>query len=406
MSIALADLRDALNGAPDNQIMRMMLVRRLVDDGELSEALGLAVDLSPAEVPAAGDRAVLAKLFRSAGLASRAEAFADGAPETAPEAPVDETPVTPSPAQTGGLRVVGGQEADTTPPEATPALGFGDVGGLEQVKKDIRRRIILPFAQPNLVARFRKTAGGGVLLYGPPGCGKTLLARATAGECGARFLNAPLSEILHPHPGESERRLSALFNKAREDRPTVLFFDEIEALAAKRSNASHSHVGQLISHFLTEFDGIDSDNSGVLILAATNTPWAIDPAFLRGGRFDRLFFVPPPDRPARASIFDLELAGRPGADALKADQFAAKTAGLSGADIRAIVDMATDDAIDVTLDTGKEQPITPKMIDGAIDGFASSVGDWLATAKDYATYANESGRYDDVLDFLANHGRK
>lgn len=402
---ALAELRAAFDISPENNIMRMMLIRKLIDAGEMAEALGLALDLDPADVSALGDRAALFQLFNSAGLEDRAAEFGgDRHPDrelpSAAKLAEEQVP------NSHGLRIVGGQDTDLTTDTPERLVGFVDVGGLEQVKKDIRRRIILPFAQPNLVARFRKKAGGGVLLYGPPGCGKTLLARATAGECGARFLNAPLSDILHPHPGESERRLSALFTKAREDRPTVLFFDEIEALAAKRSNASHSHVGQLISHFLTEFDGIDSDNSGVLILAATNTPWAMDPAFMRAGRFDRMFFVPPPDRAARASIFDLELADRPGSDNLKGDTFAAKTAGLSGADIRAIVETATDDAIDATLDTGREQPITSNMINGAIAGFASSVGDWLATAKDYATYANENGRYDDVLDFLAQHGRR
>lgn len=405
MVLALAELRAAFDVSQGNHIMRMMLIRKLIDAGEIAEALGLALDLDPADVSASGDRAALSTLLLSAGLVDRAAEFEDGA-DIDSERPVATKPAGEQAPNAPGLRVVGGQDADLTKDEPDHAVGFADVGGLEQVKKDIRRRIVLPFAQPNLVARFRKKAGGGVLLYGPPGCGKTLLARATAGECGARFLNAPLSDILHPHPGESERRLSALFTKARENRPTVLFFDEIEALAAKRSSASHSHVGQLISHFLTEFDGFDSDNSGVLILAATNTPWAMDPAFLRAGRFDRMFFVPPPDRAARASIFDLELAGRPGVDKLKADTFAAKTSGLSGADIRAIVDTATDDAIDATLETGQEQPITPGMINGAISGFASSVGDWLATAKDYATYANESGRYDDVLDFLAQHGRR
>lgn len=400
MSIALTELRAALDGSPDNQIMRMMLIRRLVEDNERSEALALAVTIDPANISAPGDRAVIADLFKSAGLIDRAAEYSGSRPQKQSDQALASKP------QAHGLRVVGGR--DDAPPERSTDthIRFSDVGGLEQVKKDIRRRIILPFVQPNLVARFRKTAGGGVLLYGPPGCGKTLLARATAGECGARFLNASLSDILHPHPGESERRLSALFAKARENRPTILFFDEIEALAAKRSNASHSHVGQLISHFLTEFDGINSDNSGVLILAATNTPWAMDPAFMRAGRFDRMFFVPPPDRTARASIFDLELAGRPGAEALNSDGFAAKTTGLSGADIRAIVETATDDAIDATLETGQEQPITPAMIEAAISGFASSVGDWLATAKDYATYANESGRYDDVLDFLSKHGRR
>lgn len=405
MSQALTDLRAAVEASPENLIVRIMLIRGLTEAGELSEALSLALRIPAEEVTASGDRDLMSGLFRSAGMSERAAAFSTvPGSDVEMQRPVGDNvkPDTPP----GQLRLVGGSDAETQTGDTDAQIAFADVGGLEQVKKDIRRRIILPFAQPGLLAKFKKSSGGGVLLYGPPGCGKTLLARATAGECGARFLNTPLSEILSPYPGESERRLSALFAKAREDKPTVLFFDEIEALAAKRSSATHSHVGQLISHFLTEFDGINSDNTGVLILAATNTPWAVDGAFLRPGRFDRMFFVPPPDKKARASIFNLELVGRPGADTVSFDRLAAATAGLSGAEISGVVEAATDAAIDATLEMGQEVPISQAMLEAGIKEISSGVGDWLATAKDYATYANESGRYDEVLDFIAKQGRR
>ncbi|MEM7644519.1 MAG: ATP-binding protein [Pseudomonadota bacterium] len=409
MSNIAGELRAALDAAPDNTLLRLMLVRDLIGQGATAEAMTMAMALDPAGVTAPGDRQLLARMWVDCGLPDRAAAYqdADSGVASGP-APTPAPTAVPSPARGTPLRVVGGTDPTPDMPteDAQAPLSFADVGGLEDVKRDIRRRIILPFAQPSLVARFKKSAGGGVLLYGPPGCGKTLLARATAGECGALFLHAPLSEILDPRPGESERRLSALFRKARESAPAIIFFDEIEALAAKRSSATSSHVGQLISHFLHEFDGVDANNKGVLVLAATNTPWAMDPAFLRPGRFDRLFFVPPPDAAARAGIFGLELGDRPVAPDVDPADLARRTSGASGADIRAIVEMATDEAIDATLETGQEVPLDGAMLKRAVEAHRSTVGDWLATAKDYATYANESGRYDDVLAFLDRYARK
>lgn len=178
-------------------------------------------------------------------------------------------------------------------------LTFDDIGGLDELKKTIHKKIILPYQKPGLFQRFRKKVGGGVLLYGPPGCGKTMLARATAGECKATFFNVAISDVLDMYIGESERKLHALFEQARAQAPAVMFFDEVEALGGKRSNTRESTSSKLVSQFLSEMDGFTNDNHGVLILAATNVPWSVDSAFRRPGRFDRVLFVPPPDRPAR-----------------------------------------------------------------------------------------------------------
>ena len=133
---------------------------------------------------------------------------------------------------------------------------FADVGGLEEVKKQIHRRIILPFQKPSLFQRFGRRAGGGVLLYGPPGCGKTLLARATAGECDAKFYSIAISDILDMWFGESERKLTAVFEQARRTAPAVLFFDELEALAGKRQYSTDSSAARLVSQFLSATDGL------------------------------------------------------------------------------------------------------------------------------------------------------
>ena len=285
------------------------------------------------------------------------------------------------------------------------SVTFKDVGGHDAVKKQIDRRIIAPFRKPALFARFRRKAGGGVLLYGPPGCGKTLLARATAGECQARFINVPVTDVLDKYIGEPERKLAAIFEDARRETPSVLFFDEIEALAGKRGHASSSHEMAVVSTFLAELDGFAQNNEGVLILAATNMPWSVDPAFRRSGRFDRLLFVPPPDREARALILRLQLDGRPGADALDLKAIAAKTSGFSGADIQNLVDTAADFAIEESIDAGDEVPITMSHFTEALEEVKATAAEWLTTARNFAKYGNSGGQYDEVAKFIAKYGK-
>jgi len=222
---------------------------------------------------------------------------------------------------------------------------FADVVGLQKIKKQIHKKIILPFKEPSLYQRFRKKIGGGVLLYGPPGCGKTLLARATAGECNAQFFNVEVSDILDMYIGESEQKLHAIFEKARSETPSILFFDELEALAGKREHARNSTSANTVSQFLTELDGFSQNNSGVLVLASTNVPWAIDSAFLRPGRFDRMFFVPPPDKEAREGILEHHTKDRPTNGQIDFKLIANKTSGYSGADLENLIEMAADEAI-------------------------------------------------------------
>lgn len=290
-----------------------------------------------------------------------------------------------------------------SPPAET--LDFSDVGGLESVKKQVRRKIILPFQKPGLFRRFRKRVGGGILMYGPPGCGKTLLARATAGECEATFFNVAISDVLDMWIGESEQKLHSLFEQARESIPSVLFFDELEALGGKRHHARESTTAKLISQFLAEMDGFSQANSGVLVLAATNLPWAIDPAFRRPGRFDRILFVPPPDKEARQTILSIHLEGRPGAETIDLPPLIRKTSGFSGADLSNLVETAVEEAIEESLDRGEEVPLRQEHFMSALKDIRPTTSEWLTTARNYARYANEGGQYDEVLDFLAKYSR-
>lgn len=282
---------------------------------------------------------------------------------------------------------------------------FSDVVGLVDIKKQINKKIILPFQKPSMFQRFKKKIGGGVLLFGPPGCGKTLLARATAGECNASFFNVEISDVLDMYIGESEQKLHAIFEKAREETPSVIFFDEIEALAGKRENNRNSSSSNVISQFLTELDGFSQNNSGVLVLASTNVPWAIDSAFLRPGRFDRMFFVPPPDKEARKSILEHHMNGRPLDGDINYSHLAEKTPGFSGADLFNLVEMAADGAIDETIETGGEVGIKKEHFFGALADTRATTTEWLTTARNYARYSNDGGRYNDVLAFLKKHGK-
>ena len=288
---------------------------------------------------------------------------------------------------------------------AGPTIGFDDVGGLEKVKTQMRRRIINPFLKKDLFVKFKRRAGGGVLMYGPPGCGKTMLARALAHECRAKFVNVKASDILDKWIGESEKNIAHIFAEARADKPVVLFFDEIEALAQKRQFGDNHKINTTISTLLTEMDGFESDNEGVLILGATNVPWSLDSAFRRPGRFDRTIFVPPPDKLARKFILKTQLIDRPVDNALDISPLINRTSGFSGADLVGLVDTALDYAIEDSEDADKLVPLSGRHFNDALSEVRPSTGEWLAQADAYAEHANKDGLYDDLAAFLKKYGR-
>jgi transitional endoplasmic reticulum ATPase len=442
----LADLRKALAETPGNLSLRLVLVRALSERDEHAAAAELVEGLEP-EALAAPDRLAAARALLRAGRPERALAFASGGAEAGvvaarallalgrveeaaeryrsavAESPaVEDVPFAaslrareaPGPRGPDGnvVRLKVFSNDDTSEPEAKRLLAppaekvtFAGVGGLDDVKEQIRRRIVLPFQKPSLFQRFRKRVGGGILLYGPPGCGKTLLARATAGECDAAFQSVAISDVLDMYIGESERKLHAVFEQARRSAPAVLFFDEIEALGGKRQYAREAASSKIVSQFLSEMDGFARNNEGVLLLGSTNVPWAVDPAFRRPGRFDRVVFVPPPDEPARARILEILLEGRPVADDVRAEVLARATSTFSGADLSHLVETASDAAIQASIEAGRDEPIRMAHLQEALREVKPTTLEWLTTARNYARYSNESGQYDDVLAFLKAHGR-
>lgn len=280
-----------------------------------------------------------------------------------------------------------------------PDVNFSDVGGMQKIKDEIALKIIHPLNNPDLYKAFGKKVGGGMLLYGPPGCGKTFLAKATAGEINAKFINIGLHDILDMWMGNSEKNLHQIFQTARSNTPCVLFFDEVDALGANRSDLRQSSMRHVINQFLAEMDGINGNNEGVLILAATNAPWSVDAAFRRPGRFDRVLFVPPPDKEGRMDILQQLLKNKP-AETIDVQQIASLTNDYSGADLNAIVDIAIEAKLTESLAKGSIEKITTKDLVKAIKQHKPTTGEWFGTAKNYALYANETGLYNDILSYL------
>lgn len=280
-----------------------------------------------------------------------------------------------------------------------PTTNFSHVGGMEEVKREIELKIIKPFLHPELYKAYGKKAGGGILLYGPPGCGKTHIARATAGEVKANFLSIGINDILDAWLGNSEKNLHDIFEVARNNSPCVLFIDEVDALGANRSEMKGSAGRNVINQFLSELDGVEVDNEGVLILAATNSPWHMDPAFKRPGRFDRMIFVSPPDVKARKSILEIMLADKPTKE-IDFEKLAKKTPEFSGADIGSMIDISVEGKLEAAFETGVPQPIETDDLLKACKKMVASTKEWFTKARNYAIYANESGLYDDVLHYL------
>ena len=284
---------------------------------------------------------------------------------------------------------------------AVPGVRLNDIGGMDQVKQRLQASFLEPLRNPEIAARFGKSLRGGLLLWGPPGCGKTFIARALAGELGASFYVVGLNDILEMWIGNSERNLHDVFERARRSRPCVLFFDELDSIGQRRANlrSGGATFRNVVNLFLAELDGADADNEGVFVLGATNHPWDVDSALMRPGRFDRTLLVLPPDLGAREAILRLHLRGRP-VEAFDLRRVAEATDGFSGADLALVCEQATERAMADSIKQGTIRPISQGDLVDAVRSVHPSIGPWLETARNFATYSNDSGIYDELIDYL------
>jgi len=410
----------ALDADPSNTALRVQVARLLLDRGRFDDAITQA---ATALTQAPGDTDALAVLTE-ASTALRATPAASAPTEDRPEdrggfdwsraeSELGDPPVPPpfvtNPARAGApLPATPGDDvAAPVVDEGGPRVTLADVGGLELVKRRLHESFLEPMRHPELAKAFGKSLRGGLVLYGPPGCGKTFMARAIAGELGARFLTTNLSEILGTHFGETEKNIHNLFEHARSLTPAVLFLDEIDAIGAKRSSIGTGWSGMraMVDQLLMELDSMAADNDGLFVLAATNSPWEVDPALMRPGRFDRMLLVLPPDEPARAAILRMHLDRRPIAG-IDLDELVRSTDGFSGADLEHLVSSAAEQAMLRSIAAGEVQPITMAELRHVLKEIMPSTGAWFAGAKNVVSFANTDGRYDDLAEHIASRKRR
>lgn len=261
-----------------------------------------------------------------------------------------------------------------------PGIRFDDIAGLQAVKDLIRRRVILPFRNPQLAGQYGRKPGGGVLMYGPPGTGKTMMAKAIATELDAPFYNVQCSEVMSKWVGEAEQNLRDLFATARRRLPAVVFFDETESLVARRGGQS-TVMNRLIPEFLAQVDGVKDGPAGLLLLGATNRPWDMDPAALRPGRFGEQIYIGLPDQPARRFILGNSLGRVPCEDGISLDDLAARTAGFSGADLQGLVDRIVDPVFEEAMNVGRPVPVRSEDVQRGLARSRPSV-----SARELARY--------------------
>ena len=276
----------------------------------------------------------------------------------------------------------GHEEADTQKTEQKPALGkktvngitFDDIAGLEEAKRAFKEKVVLPLEHRELYEKYGKKVGGGILLYGLPGTGKTLFAEAASHETNALFIPIKCSDIKSKWYGESEANVKNIFNKARKAKKAIIFFDEFEAIGAKRTDSSDNGNNDLVPQILAEMQGVGTskNDSMIVVIAATNKPWMIDSAFLRPGRFDEKIYIPLPDSEARKKMFELKLKGIPQAD-LDYSYLAEISDGFNGADIGAFCEKLKMLAIQKNIETNIESPISMTEVEQVREVIKSSV---------------------------------
>lgn len=425
----IAVLLSAIEKDPENSALRLHLVSLLFSSGRMDEAMKHCAVILASQPDHIEALDYAARAAEAMGDAKRAEGYrrllkalsaedpvAPPLPPQTTEAAPDEhfwpsdlalnesepktkrIPLANAPSDDVEL-VWNGEDAGAFWEAEKPGVTLSDVAGMEDVKRRLNLAFLAPLKNPEMMRMYGKTLRGGLLLYGPPGCGKTYIARATAGELGAKFIAVGLADVLDMWIGQSERNLHEIFQSARRNAPCVLFFDEIDALGQKRSLQRHSGARNVVNQLLSEMDSVDADNEGVFVLAATNHPWDVDTALRRPGRLDRTLLVLPPDGAARMAILQLQSRQRP-IDKIDFKWLAEKTAEFSGADLVHLFESAVELAMEDSLTSGRVRRVEMNDFKKALKEIKPSTRAWFEVARNYAMFANDGGTYDELLDYL------
>ncbi len=262
-------------------------------------------------------------------------------------------------------------------------IDFSDVAGLDKIKEMINEAIVYPLKNPKLAGKYGKIAGGGVIFYGPPGCGKTYIGKATAGECDAAFMSVKISDVMDMYVGNTEKNIHNLFETARDNTPSILFFDELDGIGGRRDAAQQSFEKRAINQFLIEMDGVESSNEGVLILGSTNAPWYLDPALRRAGRFSKSIYFPEPDKKTRKNVFKVMLRGKPVDAGVNLGRLARLTCGYSIADIKEVCNEAAAIPWKEALKMGRERKIKTSDFLKATRIVKSSLPAWYVSVRKF-----------------------
>lgn len=421
-----ASLRRAVEASPEDAALRLHLAELLLGAGDYSAAITEANHVLRTDPTHAAAVSVLSRTLAAMtagapgpredgpGTAEPVQAEQDdagpGAPPPPPEAGFDWTtaekelgPGLPPPFVEPKRVQMGNGDGDAVPivEPGAPPITLDDVGGLYDVKVRLNESFLAPMRHAEVARAFGKSLRGGLLLYGPPGCGKTFLARAVAGELGAVFMAVSITDIVDSFMGQTEKNLKAVFDSARAHSPTVLFFDEVDAIGVKRSSLLGSSVWlrQMVNQFLMELDSMSGNNDGLYVLAATNHPWDLDEALLRPGRLDRSVLVIPPDPPARRAILEYHLKDRPLAG-INLAEITARTDGFSGADLQHLCITAAEKAMMQSIELGGIHPVGMEHINAAFEEVRPSTLGWLESAVNVVKFGNRHGQYNDLAEYL------
>lgn len=277
-------------------------------------------------------------------------------------------------------------------------ISLDSVCGLEEMKETIMLKIVAPFKNPEVCEFYGRKGKSGILMYGPPGCGKSLIAEAIANEMGASFFNVKASDLKSKWVGETEKKMAELFAKARSKQPAIIFLDEFESLGRERSNVNNSFEKDFISQMLIEIDGMGNKESKIVLIAATNQPWEIDSALLRSGRLGTRLFISPPNKAARREILEKELENKPIESNFDIDVLVEKTFGFSGSDMVELCTLASENAMKDYFTNGQMRNINLEDFLVALKKIKPVTSTWLKNAIRQIRLKEMDEEYPELLE--------